>query len=81
MKEINKKGENSADLAIKQLRILQNMFYRHDVSDNDLFNYTNGIIGIMEKASNEIRTNYEEISSKLTDLMNGRVQKRNEDIE
>jgi hypothetical protein len=42
------KGENNADL-IKQMRILQELFY--DVTDNDLFARTNEIIQIMEMAS------------------------------
>lgn len=66
------KGENNADLAIKQLRILQQLFFRHDVTDQDLFNRTNEIIRIMEDASKEIRTNYEDVSRALTDLMNGK---------
>ena len=76
----NKLGENNVDLAIKQIRNLQGMFYRHDLSDNDLFKYTNDIIATMELASREIRTNYEEISSKLTELMNGKVNKNNNDL-
>jgi len=66
------KNENNADLAIKQMRILQQLFYRHDVTDNDLFNRTNDIIKIMETASKDINTNYEELSKSLTDLMNGK---------
>jgi hypothetical protein len=66
------KGENNADLAIKQMRILQQLFYRHDVTDNDLFNRTNEIIGIMEMASKDIHTNFEEVSKSLTDMMNGK---------
>ena len=37
---MGEKGENNVDLAIKQMRILQTLFYRHDVTDNDLFNKT-----------------------------------------
>lgn len=66
------KGENNADLAIKQMRVLQSMFYRHDVTDNDLFNFTNEIIKIMENASKDIHTNFEDMSRKLTDFMNGK---------
>jgi len=68
--EIIQDGKNNVDLAIEQLRTLQSMFYRHDLSDNDLFNYTTKIIDTMEKASKEINTNYAEISSKLTKLWN-----------
>ena len=70
-------GENNADLAIKQLRILQQLFFRHDVTDQDLFNRTNEIINIMENASKEIRTNYNDVSKALTDLMNGKAQPKN----
>jgi hypothetical protein len=64
-------GENNADLAIKELRNLQEMFFKHDVSDNDLFNYTNRIIKLMEAASKDINTNFEFLSKKLTSFMNG----------
>jgi hypothetical protein len=66
------KGENNADLAIKQMRILQELFYRHDVTDNDLFARTNEIIQIMEMASKDIHTNFEEVSRSLTEMMNGK---------
>jgi hypothetical protein len=65
------KGENNADLA-KQMRILQELFYRHDVTDNDLFARTNEIIQIMEMASKDIHTNFEEVSRSLTEMMNGK---------
>jgi hypothetical protein len=63
------KGENNADLA-KQMRILQELFY--DVTDNDLFARTNEIIQIMEMASKDIHTNFEEVSRSLTEMMNGK---------
>jgi hypothetical protein len=66
------KGENNADLAIKQMRILQELFYRHDITDNDLFARTNEIIQIMEMASKDIHTNFEEVSRSLTEMMNGK---------
>lgn len=72
IEDIIKKGENSADLAIKQLRILQSLFYRHDVTDTDLFNRTNDIVKIMEQSSKDINQNFEDISKKLTDFMNGK---------
>lgn len=75
--KIQKKGENNVDLSIQKLRILQQMVYSFDVSDNDLFKYINEIITTMELASNEIRMNYEDISKGLTDLMNGKANKRN----
>jgi hypothetical protein len=68
----NKKSENNVDLAIKQMRNLQGMFYRHDISDNDLFNYTNEILKTMELASKDIHTNFEDMSKKLTEYMNGK---------
>ena len=72
IKELDKKGENSADLAIKQLRVLQQMIYRHDVSDNDLFKSTNEIIKTMEEASKDLNQNFTEISKRLTNYMNGK---------
>lgn len=70
------KGENNVDISIRKLRILQQMIYRHDVSDNDLFKYVNEVIDNMELASKEIRVNYEEVSKSLTDLMNGKQRDR-----
>lgn len=72
IKKLDKKGENSADLAIKELRKLQQLFYRHDVTDNDLFNRTNEIINIMMHASKDLNQNFEEISRRLTEYMNGK---------
>lgn len=69
-KKFELEDENNVDLAIKQLRVLQSMFYQYDKSDNDLFKYTNDIIQTMEKARVEINTNYAEISRKLTELWN-----------
>ena len=71
----NENGENNADLVIKKLRILQEMFYRHDLSDNDLFKHVTSIINVAEDASKEIRVNYEEVSQHLTNLMNGKPSK------
>jgi hypothetical protein len=68
----NIKQVNNADLAIKKLRILQEMYFRHDVTDNDLFNYTNEIIKQVEMAAKDINTNFEDVSKKLTDFMNGK---------
>jgi hypothetical protein len=68
------KGENNADL-IKQMRILQELFY--DVTDNDLFARTNEIIQIMEMASKDIHTNFEEVSRSLTEMMNGKDNTKN----
>lgn len=73
------KGENNVDVAMRQLRVLQGMFYRYDLTDNDLFSYTNEIIKTMEMASQEIRTNYEDVSRHLTDLMNGNVKHKTQE--
>jgi hypothetical protein len=54
------------------MRILQELFYRHDITDNDLFARTNEIIQIMEMASKDIHTNFEEVSRSLTEMMNGK---------
>lgn len=67
--------ENSVDIAIRQLRNLQTMFYRFDVTDNDLFKEVNNIITTMEQARKELNINYREISDKLTRHLNtGKVQ-------
>jgi hypothetical protein len=70
-----KRDVNSVDLATQQIRQLQQMFFRHDVTAQDLFNFTNKILDTMADASKEINTNYKEISEKLTKHMNtGRPQ-------
>ncbi len=67
--------ENSIDIAIRQLRNVQAMFYRHDVTDNDLFKEVNNVITTMESARKELNLNYRDISDKLTKHLNtGRVQ-------
>jgi hypothetical protein len=66
---------NNVDIAIARVRELQQMFYSADASPNSLFKKSQEVIEYMEKASIEIRTNYKEISEKLTAHMNtGRVQ-------
>lgn len=66
---------NNVDLAIRNVRKLQQMILDPKLSQMDLFNFTNTIIGDMERASAEINTNYAEISRKLTEQMNtGKVQ-------
>ena len=69
------KAQNNADLVIAQLRELQGMVFKYDVTDMDIFNKINTIINTAELASKEIKTNYEEVSRSLTELMNGK--KRN----
>ncbi len=71
-------GENNADLVIQQLRQLQQMVFSFDVTDKDIFNRITSIISTAELASQEIRTNYEEVSKSLTDLMNGKRRPKNE---
>jgi hypothetical protein len=66
---------NNVDVAISKLRELQQMFYSPDASPNSLFKKSQEVVTAMDKASIEIRTNYAEISKKLTDQLNtGRVQ-------
>lgn len=66
---------NNVDLAIGKVRELQQMFYSADASPNTLFKKSQEVIQYMELASKEVRTNYEDISRKLTQQMNtGRVQ-------
>tara|TARA_R110000772_G_scaffold96495_3_gene195185 strand:- start:1234 stop:1440 length:207 start_codon:yes stop_codon:yes gene_type:complete len=66
---------NNVDLATQKLRELQTKIYDYNVSPNDLFKITNDIMPFMDRASQEIQTNYKTISEKLTKQMNtGRVQ-------
>lgn len=65
---------NNVDIAMGKVRELQQMFYSPDASPNSLFKKSQEVVQYMELASKEIRTNYEEISRKLTQQMNtGRV--------
>lgn len=67
---------NNVDIAILEVRQLQQMLFDRKASPDDLFQKTNAIIETMNKASAEINQNYEEISRKLTAQMNtGVVQK------
>lgn len=61
---------NNVDIAIQQLRQLQQEIYSSDASPNSLFKKTQEIINQMDKASLEINQNYEEISRKLTAQFN-----------
>lgn len=61
---------NNVDIAMQKVRQLQQMLYDNSKSVNDLFKFTNEVIKDMEKASTEIKTNYEEISRKLTEEFN-----------
>lgn len=66
---------NNVDIAMGKVRELQQMFYSPDASPNTLFKKSQEVVQYMELASKEIRTNYEDISRKLTQQMNtGRVQ-------
>lgn len=67
---------NNVDLATQKLRQLQEMFYDPKNSPQDFFNFTqNEVLPLMDKASIEIKANYDEISEKLTKQMNtGRKQ-------
>ena len=61
---------NNVDLAIQQVRQLQQMIYDYNKSPNEIFKFSNEVIKKMEEASQEIKTNYEEISRRLTEEMN-----------
>ena len=66
---------NNVDIAITMLRQFQQALFDRSKSPDDLFQMTNEIIDIMNKASAEINVNYETISKKLTEQMNtGKVQ-------
>lgn len=66
---------NSVDIAMVKVRELQAMIYDNNISNNMLFKKSQEVIQQMELASQEIKTNYEEISEKLTKQLNtGRKQ-------
>ena len=69
-------GDTNADIAVRELRKLQELFFRHDVTDMDLFNRTNEVINIMQLAAKDIRANFEDISKDLTDMMNGKPRNK-----
>lgn len=62
---------NNVDLAILKVRELQSHIFSNDASNNSLFKKTEELIQDLQRASVEINANYEEISRKLTDDMNG----------
>ena len=61
---------NNVDIAIQKVRQLQQMLFDSKQSPDSLFKFTHVLIEYMEKASVEIKTNYETISKQLTDEMN-----------
>lgn len=58
---------NNVDLAIRKMRILQQMILDPKNSQMDLFKYTEVIMLDMAEASKEIKANFEEISRQLTE--------------
>lgn len=62
---------NNVDIAIIKVRELQSHIFDNNASNNSLFQKSEELIQYLQKASIEINTNYEEISKKLTDDMNG----------
>lgn len=65
---------NNVDIAMEKVRELQSLIYDNNASPNKLFEKTTEIMKYMEKASKEIKTNYEEISERLTKEMNTGVK-------
>ena len=62
---------NNVDLAIQQLRQLQQKMYDTNISTNQLNTFLEKeVFPSMQKASTEINQNYEEISRKLTAQFN-----------
>ena len=62
---------NNVDIAIQQLRQLQQKMYDNNLSTNELNSFLEKeVFPSMQKASTEINQNYEEISAKLTAQMN-----------
>ena len=73
---MDKPKTNNVDIAMQKVRELQSIIFDKDTSPNKIFQKTQQIMMYMEKGSQEIKTNYEEISRKLTEQMNtGVVQK------
>lgn len=67
---------NNVDIATQKLRELQQLFFNPKKSPQDFFDFTQKeLMPLMDNASREIKTNYEEVSKKLTDHFNtGRPQ-------
>lgn len=63
---------NNVDIAIKELRVLQEKILDNRTSNHDAFLLTQRIVEIMQKASIEINTNYAEVSERLTRQLNGK---------
>ena len=62
---------NNVDIAIQQLRQLQQKLYDTNLSINEINSFLEKeVMASMLKASTEIKTNYETISAKLTAQMN-----------
>jgi len=62
---------NNVDIAILKIRELQSLIFDNNSKNNILFAKTQEVMQVMEKASGEIKANYESISKRLTDDMNG----------
>lgn len=61
---------NNVDIAISKVRELQAFIFNKNASPQALFEKTQEVIEYMNKASQEINMNYEEISKKLTAQLN-----------
>ena len=67
---------NNVDIAIAKVRELQAFIFNKNASPQSLFDKSNEVIEYMNRASQEINMNYEEISRKLTEQLNtGKPQK------
>ena len=64
---------NNVDITIQKLGEFQELLFSPDSSPNSLFKASLELKEYMLKASVEINTNYETISKKLTEDMNGRT--------
>jgi hypothetical protein len=62
---------NNADIAKSKLRELQSAIYSYRTTREQLFRQTEEIAEILDKASREIRTNYDTIAARLADKLNG----------
>ena len=61
---------NNVDLAMRGLRELQSLTLDNTMSNQKCFDKTCEIMQRMEMASQELKTNYADISVKLTEQMN-----------
>lgn len=65
-----KENQNNVDRAIQLVRQLQAKLFDRKTSPDDIFQFTNQILEVMELARKEINVNYAKISAQLTERLN-----------